>query len=56
MKKEIKAQELTDPEIEDLDLEMDSIPDAQAADTDNDRRLLCLPPDEMESGYKARED
>ena len=30
MKKEIKAQELPDPEIEDLDLEMDSIPDAQA--------------------------
>lgn len=36
MKKEIKAQELTDPEIEDLDLEMDSIPDAKADDDDMD--------------------
>lgn len=35
MKKEIKAQELTDPEIEDLDLEMDSIPDAKADDDDD---------------------
>ena len=36
MKKEIKAQELTDPEIEDLDLEIDSIPDAEADDDDMD--------------------
>lgn len=36
MKKEIKTQELTDPEIEDLDLEMDSIPDAKADDDDMD--------------------
>ena len=36
MKKEIKDQKLTDPEIEDLDLEMDSIPDDQDDDDDTD--------------------
>ena len=63
MKKEIKAKELTDPEIEDLDLEMDSIPDAQAADTDNDNEsddiedvdMDSVPPSEEKAAGSGRQ-